>query len=119
MAHQVVLAALDEEDATIRLAGQNYRVPVGEITALWYGEYLLLWRPQIGAVKSFYPGMRDPDVAWLRESLATIQGTPDRSDQCNRGRFIRRSSGSKRARLSDRAPLERRWPRRSANADPD
>ena len=69
-------AALDEDAATIRLAGQDYQVPVAEISALWYGEYLLLWRPQIGAVKSFYPGMRDPDVAWLRESLATIQGNP-------------------------------------------
>lgn len=76
MAHQVVLAALDKEDATIRLAGQDYKVPISEFTALWYGEYLLLWRPQIGAVKSFYPGMRDPDVAWLRDSLATIQGNP-------------------------------------------
>ena len=42
----------------------------------WFGEYLLLWRPFIGERKAFYPGMRDPHVTWLRESLATIQGKP-------------------------------------------
>jgi general secretion pathway protein A len=54
----------------------QYAVPLSELLDLWYGEYLLLWKPQIGAVKAFYPGMRDPDIAWLRESLAEIQGNP-------------------------------------------
>jgi general secretion pathway protein A len=42
---------------------------------MWYGEFMLLWKPQIGGLKSFYPGMRDPDVGWLRTSLAQILGT--------------------------------------------
>ena len=37
---------------------------------------MLLWKSQIGSVKSFYPGMRDPGIPWLRESLAEIQGNP-------------------------------------------
>jgi general secretion pathway protein A len=74
MSHQVVLAELNERSATISLGETDYTVPVDEISTLWYGEYMLLWKPQIGAVKSFYPGMRDPDVVWLRDSLATIQG---------------------------------------------
>jgi general secretion pathway protein A len=74
MSHQVVLAKLNERSATISLGETDYTVPVDEITTLWYGQFLLLWKPQIGTVKSFYPGMRDPDVPWLRDSLATIQG---------------------------------------------
>lgn len=72
--HQIVLVALSDTTASMRLAGTTYEVPLTDINALWYGEYMLLWRPQIGTVKSFYPGMRDPDVTWLRESLTEIQG---------------------------------------------
>jgi general secretion pathway protein A len=72
--HEVVLATLTDTSAGIRLAGTTYEVPLSDINALWYGEYLLLWKPQIGVIKSFLPGMRDPDVIWLRESLAQIQG---------------------------------------------
>ena len=28
------------------------------------------------ALKAFYPGMRDPDIEWLRKSLTEIQGNP-------------------------------------------
>jgi len=74
--HQVVLAALGPESALIEIGGTSYRVANSELEQLWFGEYLLLWRPGTAGVKSFLPGMRDPDVRWLRESLARIQGKP-------------------------------------------
>jgi general secretion pathway protein A len=74
--HQVVLAALGPESAAIDIGGASYRVANSELEQLWFGEYLLLWRPGTSGVKSFLPGMRDPDVRWLRESLARIQGKP-------------------------------------------
>ena len=74
--HQVVLARLDEDTAVIRIAEQDHTVSLRDLTDAWFGEYLLLWRPDVGKVKSFFPGMRDPDVRWLRESLAAIQGQP-------------------------------------------
>jgi general secretion pathway protein A len=74
--HQVVLAALGPRSAAIDIGGTSYRVANSEIEQLWFGEYLLLWRPGTSGVKSFLPGMRDPDVRWLRESLARIQGKP-------------------------------------------
>ncbi|MGI9291869.1 MAG: AAA family ATPase [Gammaproteobacteria bacterium] len=74
MIHQVVLTEINGSTATIRLGEENYAIALDEISAVWFGEFTLLWRPQIGTIKSFYPGMRDPDVIWLRESLATIQG---------------------------------------------
>jgi general secretion pathway protein A len=74
--HQVVLAALGPRSAAIDIGGTSYRVANSELEQLWFGEYLLLWRPGTTGVKSFLPGMRDPDVRWLRESLARIQGKP-------------------------------------------
>ena len=74
--HQVVLAGISNDAAVIQIGDDREAVSLTSVVELWYGEYLLLWKPQIGAVKAFYPGMRDPDVAWLRTSLATIQGNP-------------------------------------------
>ena len=74
--HQVVLAALGPESARLDIGGTSYRVANSELEQLWFGEYLLLWRPGTAGVKSFLPGMRDPDVRWLRASLARIQGKP-------------------------------------------
>jgi general secretion pathway protein A len=74
--YNVVLAGLSGDAAIIDIAGREYRVSAAELEQFWSGEYLLLWRPQTAAVKSFFPGMRDPDVRWLRESLAIIQGEP-------------------------------------------
>ena len=74
--HQVVLSGLGENYAVLTIKGQQFRFAVEELGDYWFGEYLLLWRPQIGVVKSFFPGMRDPDVRWIRKSLGTIQGEP-------------------------------------------
>ena len=64
------------QTATIDIGGRSFRVANSELERLWFGEYLLLWRPGISSVKSLMPGMRDPDVRWLRASLARIQGAP-------------------------------------------
>lgn len=82
-AHQVVMEALGPDRVVINIAGQQFNISIDELNRSWYGEYLLLWRPQIGQVKSFIPGMRDPDVTWLRESLAAIQGEPAVSDSAD------------------------------------
>jgi general secretion pathway protein A len=74
--HQVTLVGVGPGVAVIDIQGEEYRVPERDLKEYWFGEYLLLWRPRTREVKSFFPGMRDPDVKWLRESLAAIQGRP-------------------------------------------
>ena len=74
--HQAVLTALDDRAGSLSLGGRDYEIAAGEIADFWQGEYLLLWRPQTHGVKTFMPGMHDPDIRWLRASLATIQGEP-------------------------------------------
>ena len=73
--HQVVLTGIGDRTATLDINGAEYRVDSQELVRFWFGEYLLLWRPQTEAVNAFLPGMRDPGVRWLRESLAVIQGS--------------------------------------------
>jgi len=74
--HQVVLAATAETTAEVQAGTDQLTVSLDELMTLWNGEFLLLWKPPTGTVKSFKPGMRDADVLWLRKSLTSIQGTP-------------------------------------------
>lgn len=74
--HQVLLTSLGAGDAVVSIGDRSYRVQLADLSQYWFGEYLLLWRPQISTEKTFSAGMTDPDVAWLRDSLATIQGRP-------------------------------------------
>jgi len=75
-AHHVVLTSIGSEYARINIAGEDHQVRITDLNRYWFGEYLLLWRPQVATVRAFYPGMTDPAVTWLRQSLATIQGRP-------------------------------------------
>jgi general secretion pathway protein A len=74
--YQAVLAALGPAVATLRLGSTEHQVATDDLRRHWLGEYLLLWRPPAGRVKPFVPGSRSPAVRWLRQSLATVQGTP-------------------------------------------
>ena len=74
--HQVVLAGLANDIASLAVAGTVYDIGTAELGEYWYGQYLVLWQPQIDKLKQFVPGMRDADVRWLRQSLAEIQGEP-------------------------------------------
>ena len=74
--HQVVLSGLRGDDAWLILGDRAHRVAAAELGEYWFGEYLLLWRPEIGRIKSFFPGMNDPDVRWIRQSLEKLQGRP-------------------------------------------
>ncbi len=74
--HQVVLTGLTDGIASITLADSVYDISSMEISDYWFGDYLLLWQPQIQKLKQLTPGMRNADISWLRQSLAKIQGTP-------------------------------------------
>ena len=75
--HQVVVTALQGERVTLRAGGASMSFPITELEPLWYGEYLLLWRPNPNAPTPLKPGMVGTAVAWLRARLATLQHTRD------------------------------------------
>ncbi|MFQ6006360.1 MAG: AAA family ATPase [Woeseia sp.] len=70
--HQPVLTSLDGELGELAFGETRSIHPVDEISRLWFGQYLLIWRPPNGAAKAIKPGMRDENVRWLRQSLAAI-----------------------------------------------
>jgi general secretion pathway protein A len=74
--HQVVLSGLTKDIASITVADSVYNISAMELGDYWFGDYLLLWQPQIQKLKQLIPGMRDADIRWLRQSLADIQGKP-------------------------------------------
>lgn len=75
--HQVVVTRLVGEQVTVRAGSTRQTFPLSAIDPLWYGDYLLLWKPDIHAPLPLAPGMIGTAVAWLRTQLATLQHTPD------------------------------------------
>jgi general secretion pathway protein A len=71
--HQVVLTALDDEQARLELGGTQ-NVGIGDLSHYWLGDFVMLWRPAGSPVKSLSAGMRGAQVRWLRESLDRLHG---------------------------------------------
>jgi general secretion pathway protein A len=73
-AHQVVVAGLDSEAAKLRLPDATRDISVASLSRLWYGDYLVLWRPQVAAPRALSAGMQGAGVRWLRSTLNTVHG---------------------------------------------
>ena len=71
-AHRVVLTAIENDRAVLSIAGVTVSHDLDVVSDLWFGQYLLIWKPASGVAMALNPGMRDPYVGWLRQSLATI-----------------------------------------------
>lgn len=78
-AHQVTLAALNDGNASISLRDGQYEVSIASLSRFWYGDYLVLWRPQVTSPRALSAGMQGDGVRWLRRSLNTVQGRKEAS----------------------------------------
>jgi general secretion pathway protein A len=78
--HQVVLQELDDGGARIRVGTAETRVPIAELAEYWFGEFLVLWKPQAGEIRPLRAGMRGDDVRWLRNGLEQLFGLPATPD---------------------------------------
>ncbi len=70
--HEVVLTAIHGATAELSIGGVRTTHPVQSISEVWFGQYMMLWRPAGGRVVSLGPGTRGAVVSWLRTSLASI-----------------------------------------------
>jgi len=73
-AYHVVLTGLDEESATVIVAGSKRRVALSQIAQLWSGKYQLLWYAPPGFGNALTGGNRGPAAKWLRQRLARVDG---------------------------------------------
>jgi len=72
--HQVVLAALTDHSAHVALGtnATTQEVSIASLSRYWLGDFLLVWRPQVGGQRTLAVGMRGDQVRWLRESLGRV-----------------------------------------------
>jgi general secretion pathway protein A len=70
--HQPLLVSLDDDVAELSLGGTPMTFPVDEVSDLWFGQFLLIWRPPGGTPVAISPGMQNENVRWLRQSLAAL-----------------------------------------------
>jgi general secretion pathway protein A len=73
--HQVVLTALDDRFATLELGEHSDKVPLDEVSRLWFGEFTIVWRPKTRRTRALSVGMSGEEVRWLRRSLNALRGT--------------------------------------------
>ena len=67
-----VLASLHGETGVLRLGEETAEFELGDIEALWFGEFMLWWQPPNGSAMSLSRGVRSENVRWLRQSLAAL-----------------------------------------------
>jgi general secretion pathway protein A len=72
-AHQLVMTHIDDSGVTLRAGSASARFPLSEVEPLWYGEFLVLWKPDAHALHPLAPGMSGSGVSWLRSKLASLQ----------------------------------------------
>jgi len=71
-AHELVLLAIHDDSVELSIGGVVVTHPVSAVTDIWYGDYLLLWRPPGGTTAGLSPGSSGPEVAQLRQNLTSI-----------------------------------------------
>ena len=68
------LSLLDDKVAIFNVANQTVAVAIGALAEQWSGQYTLLWRAPPVAQPKIQLGDHGPDVEWLRNRLAQING---------------------------------------------
>ena len=71
-AHSVVLTAISGATVDLSIGGVGVTHTAEDVNDMWFGDFILLWRPPNGTSEPLGPGSSGPGVVWLRESLASI-----------------------------------------------
>jgi general secretion pathway protein A len=69
---QVAVTSLDSDFAEIATPSARLRIPLSQLEPLWYGDYLILWKPPMMPSGLIRPGTHGPEVAWLRQRLGSL-----------------------------------------------
>ncbi len=73
--HQPVLVSLNGDEGELAFGEARSIHSIEEISKLWFGEYLLIWRPPNADAKTIKPGMRNENVRWLARKPPAIGST--------------------------------------------
>ena len=74
--HHVLVASLTSDSVLLAMGKRQQEFPITEVGRLWFGKYLLLWRPPAPEQKILRLGDSGNAVLWLRDALARSRGEP-------------------------------------------
>jgi general secretion pathway protein A len=86
--HHVLVTALTTDSVSLAMGGSPQQFDAQEVGRLWFGKYLLLWKPPAPGQEILRLGDRGESIVWLRDALARYRGEPlvtDASDLFDRG----------------------------------
>ena len=74
--HHVLVASLTSDSVLLEMGKHQQEFPISEVGRLWFGKYLLLWKPPAPEQKLLRLGDRGDAVVWLRDALARSRSEP-------------------------------------------
>lgn len=74
--HHALVTALGADSVALAMGGAPQEFSVQEVGRLWFGKYLLLWKPATPRQEILRLGDRGEAVVWLRDALARWRGEP-------------------------------------------
>jgi general secretion pathway protein A len=72
--HRVVLTGLDDRFATLDLGDRYEKVSLEDLSADWFGDFTVIWKPKTARTRQLSLGMQGEEVRWLRRSLNALTG---------------------------------------------
>jgi general secretion pathway protein A len=72
--YQVLLTGIGAQSAQLQIGAHGVTVAIAALSAYWFGDCLLLWRPALTPVRQLRPGMHGPAVRALRTQLLQASG---------------------------------------------
>ena len=72
VSYQSALVGLSENAAELLIGGDRHWFPITEVSEMWFGQFMLIWRPPNGVAEAIVPGTQNENVRWLRQSLAAL-----------------------------------------------
>lgn len=74
--HHVLVTALTADSVSLAMGGSPREFDVQQVGRLWFGKYLLLWKPPVPEQEILRLGDRGEAIVWLRDALARYRGEP-------------------------------------------
>ncbi len=68
---QVVVESLGSAQATLRAGAATYTADLLELERVWFGDYLILWKPPLNPSALIRPGTKGAEVVWLHTRLVS------------------------------------------------
>ena len=94
---RALVTAMADDNVTLQVGEQRWRLPLTTLGQLWRGEYATLWRTPPGHSGRLVDGLDGPAALWLGERIASLQAggqvPPSASALDERVKAFQRSQG--------------------------